>query len=270
MIVTKHPKGAIGHVVLQKDHADVAHQLAVAFGNRDFAPLAPRDLMEFIAMNHDRGWDAADADVSRDPRTGLPFNLVNTPLDALLATGPRSVDFNSGFHEYCGLLAAMHIWGLYHGRYGLSDKIVVDFLVGPARTKADAMLVVVKAKEQELLARLRANQEFRAYVEPAALMRNYKLLQFFDTLSLYFNEAAGVAGEGTHFLHVPKTEQTDVTIALTPLGDKIYRLSPFPFHGSTLEVRHRVHKVPVMNIDVDYRQVLAESETVTEVIKLVA
>jgi hypothetical protein len=61
------------------------------------------------------------------------------------------------------------------------------------------------------------------------LFQNYKQLQFFDTLALYFNRThAGERGE-LKFDHVPLNEREDVTITVRPAGDGVYSLSPYPF-----------------------------------------
>lgn len=270
MIVSTDSVRARGQVVLQKDHADLAAQMAKAFGNEDFAPLEPRALMEFLALNHDRGWDEADGVMGRNPSTGLPYSLVQTPLDLLLETGPRSIHFNAEHHPYCGLLAAMHVWGLFHGRYGLSDKVVVDMLKGEAKAKADRMLSGVKQQQEELTAWCRNDLTCRHLVETDRLMRNYKALQFFDTMSLYFNERVGRDGDTTEFLHVPFDDKRDGTVVVIPLGEKTYHLNPFPFAGDRLVLQHHTFDIPASAVDVDYNAVFASSGIYTETITLVA
>jgi hypothetical protein len=132
------------------------------------------------------------------------------------------------------------------------------------------MLAAVRRREAELRAGLEADPEFRAYVAPDKLMQNYKLLQLFDTLSLYFNECVGRDGEPTRFLHVPFDASRDGPLQLTPLAHKTYRLAPFPFAGNELVVRLKSYTVPVLDQDVDYRKVFAETPATTETITLVA
>ncbi len=61
------------------------------------------------------------------------------------------------------------------------------------------------------------------------LFHNYKLLQFFDTLGLYFcMESSDARGESA-FLNVPRTVGDDVTVTVTPVGEETYRVSPYPF-----------------------------------------
>ena len=269
MIVSQNLGKSRGQVILQKDHADLASQLCQAFGNQEFAPLEPKELMEFVALNHDRGWDEADAVMGRNPLTGLPFSLVNTPIDLLLATGPRSIAFNAEHHPYCGLLAAMHVWGLFHGRYGMSNKIVVDLLKGEAKAKANIMLQNVLEQQQQLTAWCQDDPVFRCLVAPIKLMQNYKLLQFFDTLSLYFNECVAKEGAATEFLHVPYDQSRDCTIDITPLGRKTYRITPYPFTHDQLVLQQHSFDIPVSETDANYQGIFGTSDILTETITLV-
>ena len=181
MIVVGDKNEKVGRVVLQKDHTELALQIARGFGNETFAAPAPREHMEFLALHHDRGWDEIDENIGRNPDTGLPYGLVQTPMDQLLASGPRSAEFNTQFHPYCGVLSSMHIWGLFNGRYGLSDKIVVDLLEGEVRKQADLMLDGELARQEQLKAILEKDPMFSELIQEPKLMQNYKLLQFFDT-----------------------------------------------------------------------------------------
>ena len=259
----------IGRVIMQGDHTDLSHQFACAFGNDVFDAPEPRSLMEFVTLHHDRGWDEVDANISRNPDTGLPYSLVNTPFDQLLASGPGSVEFNSAHHPYCGLISSMHIWGLYNGRYGLSDKIVIDMLSGDTRARADEMLAAEIQRQDFLKLQLAHMEECKDWVEDKKIFQNYKQLQFFDTLSLYFNGVVGDSPENSEFLNVPKNRYQDVTIKLEPLSKGVYRLDPFPFSGSELVVNLKVTQVPVFDHDVDYREVFRISDFNMESIKLV-
>ena len=272
MIVSSYASPGTGHVVLQSDHAALASQLAEAFGNHDFEAPEPRDLMQFLALHHDRGWDETDAHIGRNPATGLPFSLVNTPLPELLLSGPRSVDFNSRHHPYCGLLASMHVWGLFNGRYGLSDKIVVNMLAGEAKIKVDAMLQTIVARRDQLTYLIAEVPAQCHLLESSKLMQNYKLLQFFDTLSLYFNENAGRTGAypSSDFLHVPQSSSQDCVVSLQPLGDQVFRVAPFPFAGTELVLTHKVYDIPVHTVEVDYQKVFAAANWTNETITLVA
>ena len=75
----------------------------------------------YVCRWHDRGWRDLDENPPLDPRTGLPYHLGETPIEITMLTSATSPHHNEAVHPYCGLLDSMHITGLYHGRYGLSD-----------------------------------------------------------------------------------------------------------------------------------------------------
>ena len=67
-------------------------------------------------------------------------------------------------------------------------------------------------------------------------MANYKRLQFFDTLALYFNCNPRGARRAATFSHVPLNLAGDTQITLQPADGSTYRLRPYPFHLEPLEV----------------------------------
>jgi hypothetical protein len=236
MIIQTAEPGQPHFVIPQIAHARMAGQLACAFGNDAFAPPEPRALMEYLAAHHDEGWDEVDRAQTRDPRTGLPYHLTQTPLPDLIKTGCRSPDFNEAHHPFCGLLSSMHTYGLYHGRYGLSDKIFIDHVPLEHKAAVARMLQGELDRQARLKARLAADPATAAWVEEQALFTNYKLLQFFDTLALYFHMTHEAARGESHFLHVPRSQTEDVRLTLRPAGDGLYRLSPYPFQTQSLTV----------------------------------
>lgn len=270
MIVSYLKDDQFGRVVLQKDHSDLAAAFSQRFGNGRFSPLEPRELMEYLVRNHDRGWDSVDERIERNAKTRLPYHLVQTPLDLLLETGPASVGYNAAVHPYAGLLVAMHAWGLFNGRYGLSDKIAIDMFAGEDHHRAVKMLESLLVKQRELRMECEKDEYLRPYLSEDRLMLNYKALQFFDTLSLYFNEAAGIQGEQTTFVNVPQDSTHDVSIALTPLGQKHYRLDPYPFEGQKNQFSMRYYEVPLLDQDVNYQIVFHEVPVKIETLTLVA
>jgi hypothetical protein len=270
VIVSYFKNEKFGRVVLQKDHSDLAAAFAQCFGNGRFSPLEPRELMEYLVRNHDRGWDSVDERIERNKETQLPYHLIETPLDQLLETGPSSVRYNAAVHPYAGLLVAMHAWGLFNGRYGMSDKIAVNMFTGEDQKRASQMLDSLLKDQRELKIQCEKDEYLTPFLTEDRLMQNYKLLQFFDTLSLYFNQAAGIQGEKASFLNVPLDASQDVSISLTPLGQKHYRLDPYPFEGQKNKFLTRYYEVPLMNEDVNYQIVLHEVPVKTETLILVA
>ena len=87
----------------------------------------------------------------------------------------------------------MHSWGLYNGRYGFSKFVprtqtTTSICVADAhRPLIDAMLAYEEARQARLKAALAAEEATHDWVEERHLFQNYKQLQFFDTMSLYFH-----------------------------------------------------------------------------------
>ena len=236
MIVQTAAEATATKVIRMRDHLALADQFGRGFGNKNFATLCPRELMEFVAANHDAGWHAVDDKLGLDADTHLPLNLLQTPLQDLIKAGPNSVVHNQAHHPFCGLMVSLHVCGLYNGRFGLSDKIVVDALPEDARPMFQAMLDNEVRRQERLKAQLAVDPAAREWIEERMLFHNYKILQFFDTLALYFcMEHAGARQEST-FANVPRAVEDDVTVTVTPVDESTYRLNPFPFSSDPFVV----------------------------------
>jgi hypothetical protein len=123
----------------------------------------------------------------------------------------------------------MHSWGLYNGRYGLSDKVLIDTIPAADRHLADRMLEAELRRQDRLRAQLAEHPEAKDWIERGHLFQNYKQLQFFDTFALYFNRThEGARGEAA-FAHVPMNAKEDATIVIRPAGAASYVVSPYPF-----------------------------------------
>jgi hypothetical protein len=225
------------HFVMTMDqHTSFAAQLAECFGNEQFEPINPRDQMLHVVRHHDAGWQRLDDLVLRDGNTGLPYNLGQTPFEKIIETSQLSPDFNGEAHPYCELISSMHSLGLYNGRYGMSDKVLLDALGDENRELIDIILLKEKARQKLLKIQLIKNSETAAWIEEKHLFQNYKQLQFFDTLALYFNCSSEGTREENSFLHVPKSKEKDVTISIQSIGSNKYQLRPYPFNTSHIEL----------------------------------
>jgi hypothetical protein len=229
MIVQSAPPQQPHFIITQIDHARACGTLAAAFGNHAFAPLNPREPLLFLVAHHDEGWQTIDDTNTVDPRTHLPYHLTQTPIQRLIATGSGSPDVNEAFHPYSGLLSSMHTWGLYHGRYGLSDFVFIDNFPAEHRPAVEAMLNHELARQQRLKASLLAQPDTASLADDTLIMHHYKLLQFFDTLGLYFHTTHPSLRGTVSFRNVPRALGDDVSITIERLDDETYRLTPFPF-----------------------------------------
>lgn len=236
MIIQSSRSGQARFIIRQVDHAQLSGRFAEAFGNDTFAALEPQAQMAFVSAHHDQGWAELDTAPARDPQTGLPYQFFEIPRPLVVPAHARAPEFNERHHPLCGLLASMHIWGLYHGRYGLSDRATIDS-IGPADKPAVlAMLQGELARQARLQASLAADPATRAWADDSALFNCYQQLEFFDTLSLYFCLGDPAAPRQAIFHRVPLAVGADVTITIRPLRPGFYGLAPYPFAQDFLEV----------------------------------
>ena len=234
MIVQSAPESDQRFVMTMDQHTNLAGHFAAHFGNDEFEPVEPRELMLYVVSNHDAGWRDLDAAVNRDPASGFPYHLVQTPLDWIIETSSGSPEFNGKQHAFCELISSMHSWGLYNGRYGMSDKVLLDSIPNEHRSAVDAMLAHEKSRQEKLVEMLANDPATAAWVAEGKLFQSYKQLQFFDTLALYFNCSHQDERVATGFEHVPFDRERDTLVSITPVGEDTYRLSPFPFNEDGL------------------------------------
>ena len=239
MIIQSAPKGQDNprrFVIKLDEHLELVGQLAENFGNADFKSPEPREEFLYACRWHDRGWRDLDDNPPLDPKTGLPYNLVETPIPIIMLTSARSPEHNEAHHPYCGLIDSMHVWGLYNGRYGMSDKLLIDMIPDEHRALVDSMLRVEQQRRNRLRATLADAPETAPWVEEKRLFTNYKLLQLFDTLALYFNCTHETERGRSTFKNVPRDVGDDVEIEIRPKGGHTYSVTPYPFRKSALEV----------------------------------
>jgi len=257
MIVQPTPRAEAATIIRNVDHAIAAGVLARAFGNDRFRPSYPAALMAFVASNHEEGWRKLDDAPLRNPKTGLPYHLGQTPPEQLILKSVASPNFNERHHPWCGLLSSMHSWGLYNGRYGISDAISIDQRPAAYARRIEQMLGDECARQERLKASLRQDQSMAAWVEPEALFASYKLLEFFDTLSLWWQMTHHELRERALFTHVPASVGEDLTLEITPTGPNSARLSPYPFSYSPLRLECRVRVLFPVQKDGRFRSALA-------------
>jgi hypothetical protein len=272
MIVQTAPHGQSHFVITQIDHARACGSLAESFGNDAFAAPYPLALMVYVAAHHDEGWSVIDDAPSLDENTRLPYHLTQTPLPKLLITSHGSPAHNESVHPFCGLISSMHTSGLYNGRYGLSDRVFINLVPEQYKAQLTQILDVERERQDRLKQALSSDPETRAWADERAVFANYKLLQFFDTLGLYFHMTHAEARTKSLFLNVPQAVDRDVTITLTPENASTYRLEPFPFsHEITLTTRGRIiDPLPAGATDDDLRQIMNDADFIEETVLLVS
>lgn len=272
MILQTAPQGQPRFAIKMDEHSTLAGEFAKAFGNDGFARSEPYDLLVYVVTHHDKGWVNYDGAPKTDPRTGFPYNLVETPAEDITPTSAGSPDFNERRHPYCGLLSSMHSWGLYNGRYGTSDYVLINTIPPQQRYLADRMLERELERQARLKATLASDPRTAPWIEDRRLFQNYKRLQFFDMLALYFNRTHEAGRGEMQFVYVPADVDKDATITIRPVGKGAYGLSPYPFAADGVEFSFSGRYIEPVHVagETDWAPILASKPTEWQHLKLIA
>jgi hypothetical protein len=236
------------------DPPPIMRRLAAAFaehwGNRCFARPEPRaNVLKGIAV-HDDGWALRDA-APQITRQGKPsafsVELVGKysafeeiDLADYLAVRDRAVRLVAESDPYAAMLVSMHTYNLLTER---SDRSTI----APEQLPLlDGFLVRQKALQEQLFwsiqedSGLAAEEKSRDRIED-----HFKLLQACDNLSLLSCVDYDKPATLLHALRMKDGAATPVTVE--PLGERHFRLSPYPLDVSPLTVefpaRHVLAKV---------------------------
>jgi len=220
MIVRKEADGRM-LLVGQTDHSRLAGQFAAHWGNARFAALRPYESVARAAAFHDFGYLRYETAPAFNPETGETPNFREVVTDAnRLEEYQWCCDWLLASDPYAGTLVNMHRTGLWRGRYGA--------MLHPAHK--------MRQQSPEVDAFIAHNEERRSQLVPAQawdrdeLRINYRLLQVWDLLSLYFScqEPAD-----DYIEPVPTSYQDHdgegVRMTLMPIGPNEVLVDPFPF-----------------------------------------
>lgn len=218
-------RGDSWQVVLQPDHADLSAQFARAWGNADgFAAPTPLDPVVVASARHDDGWAVWERAPSFDAENGRPRNFLDVQVPSHLAFYRAAIVSVLDHDRYAGLLVSMHGAGIYRGRYGTQPSLKLTF-ADEVREQVDRFVREQEELQPRLAAELGAAEDER--------WTNYKLLQVFDRLSLYFCLKDLEAGEADTIAPVPVDYSGgEVSLAIEPTGPWRVRIDPFPFAES--------------------------------------
>ena len=235
MIVRTQPDGST-MLMTQTDHSRLAGFLASHWGNATYAPLQPWESVARAATFHDFGWLRYETRPELNPDSLEPFTFLNLPFDPTqLDNYQWVVDWLSAVDPYSALLVGMHRIGLWKSRY--------DTIAYPAWRNAN---VQWPQEIQEFIATQEPIQaEQRDQIGGETIWTNYRLLQVWDLLGLYFTM-------GEPYDHavepVPTTYDGDlhsgVRMAMHPLGNNRVQFDPYPFDCRPLTVHIPYRRLP--------------------------
>lgn len=232
------------YVSTQEEHAELSAQFAAHWGNDRFAQLRPYDTMVFATTFHDSGYREWEGVPRMDVEKGRPYGhreRIPGFQETELKAYRRNVDWVRDHDLYAGLLVSMHRTGLWRGRY--------DVLTRPkprVRDLSDAVQAVLGELEdqqhQDKAVLAAGNSVFED-----ELWINYRMLQLFDLLSLYFCcDGYGDSGfREERLAPIPAGYMSDdaVELRLEPNPNGSVKIHPYPFDVAPLRVSVRTRRM---------------------------
>jgi hypothetical protein len=228
-------------LVGQTDHSRLAGQFAAHWGNARFATPDPFESVTRGATFHDYGYLRYETAPAFNAETGQTPNFRDVVTDAKrLEEYQWNVDWFLGPDPYASTLVSMHRTGLWRGRY--------DAIVHPPHA--------IRKQKPEVDAFVEKNEALREGViaaqgwDRAQLRVNYRLLQVWDLLSLYFS-----CTEPTdEYIEPVPTSYRDkdgegVRITLAPTGNRTIAIDPYPFDVDGLRIQLAGHRLKVAKFD---------------------
>lgn len=229
MIVREDADGSLV-LINQTDHAKISGLFASHWGNASFQKPHPNEAVVRAAMCHDCGWYSYETGPRTDPATGKPLNFMHVPLDKpQLDAFQWATDWLTEIDPYAGLLINRHRTGLWRGRYE-AISYPVAFNAKNLSELLNNFIVSNEARQQQGL----------RSVDIAEFRTNYRLLQVWDLLSLYFC----VKTIGDDYIEPVPTQYGDeagLRMTLKPVGIGAVQIDPYPFDVPSLSfsILHR-------------------------------
>ncbi len=163
---------------------------------------------------------------------------------------------------YAGLLTVMHLAGLYQMRFGTDRQMPARTLSADEERVQRQLLNELWQKQDALGHDLPRQGIPTAWLEERRLWCNYKLLQIFDRLSLYFCMASPHP-----FTLGPAPvdyEGGETQLTLRPVTERTVAITPYPFDRDPLPLTLRASVAPDRDYesDEDFRAVFAAAPVV--------
>ena len=220
MIIRKDPDGGL-ILIAQTDHSRFVGQLAAHWGNSEFETPKPYESVVRAATFHDYGWLRYETSPTIDPESREPYAFLQAPTTAAqLAAYQWALDWMADIDPYAGLIVSMHRTGLWKGRYR-----TIAYPAGRYN------LATLSPDVQAFIERNEAWQERqRATLDAKGVGTNYRLMQVWDLLGLYF----GCQPPYDDHIEAVPTSYADadgegVRLHLSPVGPDRVEFRPYPF-----------------------------------------
>lgn len=284
-------------LISQVDHAQVAAEIAAAWGNERIAGLPLPELLVTAIRHHDDGWREWARSPRVDPETGQPRNFTEMPMREATVLWSQSIAVCSGeadtpqkSDETPGRLSPLA--GLWVSRHfcWLAAKAIESRQDDIEDCRALQRFLDTQSELQTVLRRQAARDFESRGLELDGLIENgFRCLQFFDGLSLWLccaqrsepldfeipgGQTARVAegGCGSGFRNQGNTERRSPpasqaalqAVRLEPQTPSRIVVTPYPLSVAHLELAVEARRIPARRYadDNDLHAALRDAPTV--------
>lgn len=234
-------------LITQEDHAELSGQFVAHWGNERFSQPRPYESMVFATLYHDSGYREWEGLPPINLAECRPYGHREDPPSfeqVELNSYVRNVEWVGAHDAYAGLIVSMHRTGLWQNRYQT---------MGTKRRESERSQAI-RAVIEKLESDQRSHKNLLGKGKPLferELWFNYRLLQVYDILSLYFC-CNGYDGENLKedrigAVPVVYDTQEEVALRLLPTNGLSVRMDPYPFDSSPLNIRLRARTMTKRN-----------------------
>jgi hypothetical protein len=243
MILQQLPE--ILRITYQIDHADLAGQFTAHWGNATFARPAPLHAVQIASTRHDDGWRDWDLNPKIDPVNGHPIDFIHIDVHEHTNFYRKGIASVTATDPYAGLLVNMHGCGLYNSRYGTLDVPGLERYTAQELPIVQAFIAEHEVKQQALKKQLSGVGQTQVETFEQQLWTNYRLLQTWDLLSLYFclHDLANATPLTLGPISTNHAEQI-TSLQVIPQDRNTVTISPYPFASTPLTFTLIVRDIP--------------------------
>jgi hypothetical protein len=225
-------------LITHVDHAHLAGAIAEAWGNSQFRLPEPRERVLKAIASHDDGWKERDAHptITREGKpsafsselVGKYMAFEEMDLEDYLEVRERAVKIIAEEDPYAGLLVSMHTYSL------LTDHADPSTITRGNLLLLDSFLSRQRRLQGELDERIMRDRKLTLEEKSGErIVEQFRLLQACDNLSLL---ACVAFQRPAHLLHpLPLNDGSAREVQVTPIDERQFRLSPWPFKEKELE-----------------------------------
>jgi hypothetical protein len=240
-------------LVTHPEHGRLAGAIAARWGNRLFAPPEPSDRVLRGIHAHDDGWARRDAH-PRITKQGKPsaFSVevavggkpafaetdVEIDLEEYLGVREHGVAEVAARDAYAALLVSLHTCDL------LTKDPSREAIAPEQLPLLDAFLLRQRKLQKSLRAAVSADPQLTTdETGETAIQDGFRLLQAADRMSLLACVEYATPTTLLHPLRLRNGCQAEVTV--TPLGERRFRLAPYPLDADEVRIPFPARFVPV-------------------------